>query len=240
MNTAEDGISAPFRGVERLSCTLDELVERARSLAVRGTRRILGITGAPGAGKSTIARAIADALDGQAALVGMDAFHLANQVLAAHGSRDRKGAPDTFDPWGYANLLKRLKSDREPIVYSPVFDRSLEESIGSAIPVAREVPLVITEGNYLLLDAEGWRESREQIDEVWYLEVGDYERQLRLVRRHTAFGKPPEEAEAWALGSDQRNAEIVAATRRRADLIVDLVRPSSPKASRSSEEEPRK
>jgi pantothenate kinase len=230
MNTTEDGISTPVRGVERLSCTLDELVERARSLATAGTRRILGITGAPGAGKSTVARAIADALDGQAAQVGMDAFHLANQVLAAHGSRDRKGAPDTFDPWGYANLLKRLKSNREPIVYSPVFDRSLEESIGSAIPVAREVPLVITEGNYLLLDAEGWRESREQIDEVWYLEVCDDERQLRLVRRHTAFGKPPEEAEAWALGSDQRNAEIVDATRIRADLIVDLVPSPQPES----------
>lgn len=230
MNIAEDGTSAPVRGVKRLSCTLDELVERARSLAAAGTRRILGITGAPGAGKSTVARAIAEALDGRAAQVGMDAFHLANQVLAAHGSRDRKGAPDTFDPWGYANLLKRLKSNRDPVVYAPVFDRSLEESIGSAIPVAREVPLVITEGNYLLLDAEGWRESREQIDEVWYLDVSDDERQLRLVRRHSAFGKPHEEAEAWALGSDQRNAEIVDTTRTRADLIIDLVQSPQPES----------
>lgn len=227
MNTAEDRTSAPVGGAERLSCTLDELVERARSLAAGGTRRILGITGAPGAGKSTVARAIAEALGGQAARVGMDAFHLADQVLAAHGSRDRKGAPDTFDPWGYANLLHRLKINREPVVYAPVFDRSLEESIGSAIPVGREVPLVITEGNYLLLEAEGWRESREQIDEVWFLDVRDDERQLRLVRRHEAFGKPHEEAEAWALGSDQRNAEVVDATRTRADLIIDLARPHS-------------
>jgi pantothenate kinase len=228
MSTAEDRTSAPVRGAERLNCTLDELVERARSLAAGGTRRILGITGAPGAGKSTVAQAIAEALGGQAVRVGMDAFHLANPVLAAHGSRDRKGAPDTFDPWGYANLLHRLKSNREPVVYAPVFDRGLEESIGSAIPVAREVPLVITEGNYLLLDAEGWLESREQIDEVWYLDVNEDERQVRLVRRHKAFGKPHEEAEAWALGSDQRNAEVVGATRTRADLIIDLARPHSP------------
>lgn len=222
MNTAEDRTSAPVQGAERLTCSLDELVERARALAVGGSRRILGIAGAPGAGKSTVAQAIADALGGQAARVGMDAFHLANEVLAAHGSRDRKGAPDTFDPWGYANLLRRLKTNGEPVVYAPVFDRSLEESIGSAIPVAREVPLVITEGNYLLLDAEGWRESREQIDEVWFLDVSDDERQLRLVRRHEAFGKAPEEAEAWALGSDQRNASVVDATRERADLIINL------------------
>jgi len=222
MNTADDRTSAPVRGAERLSCTLDELVERARSLAAGGTRRILGITGAPGAGKSTVAQAIAEALGGQAARVGMDAFHLANQVLAAHGSRDRKGAPDTFDPWGYAHLLHRLKTNLEPIVYAPVFDRGLEESIGSAIPVTPEVPLVITEGNYLLLDAEGWRESREQIDEVWYLDVSEDERQARLVRRHEAFGKPHEEAEAWATGSDQRNADVVEGTRGRSDLIINL------------------
>jgi pantothenate kinase len=222
MDTAEDRTSAPVRGAERLNCTLNDLVERARALAVGGSRRILGIAGAPGAGKSTVAQAIADALGGQAARVGMDAFHLANEVLAAHGSRDRKGAPDTFDPWGYANLLRRLKTNREPVVYAPVFDRSLEESIGSAIPVAREVPLVITEGNYLLLDAEGWRESRKQIDEIWFLDISDDERKLRLVRRHEDFGKPPEEAQAWAQGSDQRNAAVVDATRERADLIIDL------------------
>lgn len=222
MNTAEDRTSAPVRGAERLTCSLDELVERARALAVAGSRRILGIAGAPGAGKSTVAQAIADALGGQAARVGMDAFHLANEVLAAHGSRDRKGAPDTFDPWGYAHLLRRLKTNSEPAIYAPMFDRSLEESISSAVPVASDVPLVITEGNYLLLDAEGWRESREQIDEVWFLDLGDGERQQRLLRRHEAFGKPPEEAEAWALGSDQRNAAVVAATRERADLIIDL------------------
>jgi pantothenate kinase len=231
MNTAEDRASAPFRGAERQTCSLDELVERASALAVAGSRRILGIAGAPGAGKSTVAQAVADALGGQAALVGMDAFHLANKVLAAHGSRDRKGAPDTFDPWGYANLLRRLKTNGEAVVYAPTFDRGLEESIGSAVPVARDVPLVITEGNYLLLDAEGWRESREQIDEVWFLDLSDDERQLRLLRRHEAFGKPPEEAAAWALGSDQRNAAVVASTRERADLIIDLSCSPSPETS---------
>lgn len=222
MTTAEDQTQARFQGAQRLDCTLDELVERARSLAAGGTRCLLGITGAPGAGKSTAAQAIATALGDQAVLVGMDAFHLANEVLAGLGSRGRKGAPDTFDPWGYAHLLRRLKSNREPVVYAPVFDRGLEESIGCAVPVGRGVPLVITEGNYLLLDAEGWREGRELIDHVWYLDTGNDERQRRLVQRHQAFGKPPAEAEAWALGSDQRNADIVDGTRERADLIINL------------------
>lgn len=225
MTTADDRTVAPARRSERLSCTLDELVERARSLAAGGGRRILGITGAPGAGKSTVAHAVADALGDQAARIGMDAFHLANAVLVAHGSRDRKGAPDTFDPWGYAHLLRRLKTNDEPVVYAPVFDRGLEESIGSAVPVVRAVPLIITEGNYLLLDAEGWREVRDLIDEIWYLDVTDDERQLRLVRRHQAFGKSRDEAEAWTKGSDQRNADVVAATRARADLVITLTGP---------------
>lgn len=222
MTTADERTVAAAWGSARLRCTLDELVERARSLAAGGARRILGITGAPGAGKSTVAHAVADALGDQAAHIGMDAFHLANVVLASHGSRDRKGAPDTFDPWGYAHLLHRLKTNNEPVVYAPVFDRSLEESIGSAVPVVRDVPLIITEGNYLLLDVEGWREIRNLIDEIWYLDVMDDERQRRLVRRHEAFGKPHAEAEAWAKGSDQRNADIVDATRERADLIITL------------------
>lgn len=222
IDIAENRAMAPAGGAQEITCTIEELVERASALTVDGTRRILGITGAPGAGKSTVAHAVADALNEKTARVGMDAFHLSNEVLAAHGSRERKGAPDTFDPWGYANLLRRLRTNNEPIVYAPVFDRGLEESIGSAIPVCQEVPLVITEGNYLLLDAEGWRECRDLMDEIWYLDVAEGERQARLLRRHEAFGKPHDEAEAWALGSDQRNADVVAVTRERADLIIKL------------------
>lgn len=223
MTTPEDQTQTPSRRTESLSCTLDDLVERARRRASGGTRFLLGITGAPGAGKSTAAQAIVTALGGQAALVGMDAFHLSNEVLATHGSRGRKGAPDTFDPWGYAHLLQRLKCQQEPIVYAPVFDRRLEESIGCAIAVGRDVPLIVTEGNYLLLDADGWREGKEAIDQVWYLDTGNEERQRRLIQRHEAFGKPIAEAEAWAMGSDQRNADIVESSRERADLIINLV-----------------
>jgi len=219
---------ASVREPEQLECTLADLVERARDLASGGTRKVLGIAGAPGAGKSTVARAIAAALDGRAVEVGMDAFHLAHRLLADHGSLDRKGAPDTFDAWGYANLLRRLKGNRDPVVYAPVFDRSLEEPVGSAIAVPQDVPLVITEGNYLLLDAPGWSEARRLIDEVWYLDADDGERRLRLVRRHEAFGKSSEDAASWASGSDQRNADVVSATRDRADLIITLSPPAPP------------
>ncbi len=209
--------------------TLAQLVGRARALAVPGDRHILGITGAPGAGKSTIAANIVDALGpGLAVLVPMDGFHLANVVLEALGRRDRKGAHDTFDGSGYANLLQRLhRSSTAPgqpgatdIVYAPEFRREIEESIGSAMPVHPHTPLVVTEGNYLLLDREPWPRARSFIDEVWFLAPGDDIRQHRLMRRHEAYGKSPEQARAWALGTDQHNAELIESTAANADLIV--------------------
>ncbi len=200
----------------------DELVRRAQRLVVPGERRILGITGAPGAGKSTLADEIVAALAPQAVLVPMDGFHLANSELVRLGRRERKGAPDTFDAAGFAALLGRLRHPDTDTVYAPRFDRGVEEAIAGAIPVPPVVPLVVTEGNYLLLDDGPWRSIRGLLDECWYVEIGDAVRLDRLTARHASFGKDPAAARAWAHGSDQRNAAIVAATRSRADVVVRL------------------
>ena len=134
---------------------IDTLVERARALAATGERRILGIAGPPGGGKSTVSRAVVAELGELARLVPMDGFHLAQAELVRLGRRDRMGAPDTFDAAGYAALLARLRGD-EPVVYAPEFRREIEEPIAGAIAVPRTTPLVVTEGNYLLL----WDSSR--------------------------------------------------------------------------------
>lgn len=151
--------------VPSVSRRYPELLEQARRLAASGRRSILGITGAPGAGKSTLALALADALGDDAVLVTMDGFHLANPVLDTLGRRDRKGAPDTFDAPGYVALLRRLRDQEDDVVYAPLFDRALDASIGSAVPVHRKTPLVITEGNYLLLKDDGWSGVAELLDE---------------------------------------------------------------------------
>lgn len=215
-----------------IEATLSELVARARGLAVPGERHILGIVGAPGAGKSTVAAHVVAALGPDlAVLVAMDGFHLANVVLETLGRRDRKGAVDTFDAPGYANLLERLhRSALAPgrpgateITYAPEFRREIEEDIGCAIPVPPSMPLVVTEGNYILLDDGAWARARACLDEVWFLAPADEVRQHRLVLRHQAFGKSPDDARAWALGTDQRNAELIGSTAGRADLIVRVV-----------------
>jgi pantothenate kinase len=208
--------------METIDGTLVELVERARRLAVAGERRILGITGAPGSGKSTVAGQLVAALSPAAAFVGMDGFHLANRELDRLGRRDRKGAADTFDASGYVALLRRLRDPDDRLVYAPEFRREIEEPIACAVPVPRDVPLVVTEGNYLLLDDGPWRPVAGLLDEAWYLDPPEAVRLERLVERHVAYGKPPAAARAWSLGTDQRNAELVAGSRGRADLVVRL------------------
>ncbi|MFI1396999.1 nucleoside/nucleotide kinase family protein [Streptomyces sp. NPDC020681] len=200
------------------------LLYRARGLAAAGRRFVLGIAGAPGAGKSTLAEHLVEALDGRAVLVPMDGFHLAQAELQRLGRAGRKGAPDTFDAAGYAALLARLRSPAPgETVYAPAFDRTLEEAVAGSIPVAPEVPLVVTEGNYLLHDEGPWSRLRPLLDEVWYLEIDDAVRVSRLVDRHVRFGKPRSYAERWVHESDERNARLVARGRNRADYVVTQV-----------------
>jgi pantothenate kinase len=197
-----------------------ELIDRARRLVGRGQRRILGLTGAPGAGKSWLAAELAAALGDDAVVVPMDGFHLANSELIRLGRRDRKGAADTFDAAGYVALLRRLRAGTEPVTYAPEFRREIEEPIAGAIGVPAGVPLVITEGNYLLLETEPWADVRGLLDEVWYLAPDEDVRIERLIARHIAFGKPPELARSWSTGTDERNATLIRATRHRADLLI--------------------
>jgi pantothenate kinase len=197
-----------------------ELLAAARRLAEPGRRRILGITGSPGAGKSTLAARLVAELGGLAVEVGMDGFHLAQRELVRLGRAERKGAPDTFDAVGYVELLRRLRQAGPETVYAPEFRRDLEEPVAGAIPVPPDVPLVVTEGNYLLLPDPPWNAVRPLLDETWFLSPPEDERLRRLVERHRAYGRTPEEALARATGSDATNATRITATAARADRLI--------------------
>ena len=212
----------------------EDLVARARALVGAGERRVLlGIVGSPGAGKSTLSVALAAALrpeppDGLAvddwvAYVPMDGFHLADVELERLGRRNRKGAPDTFDGHGYLALLRRLRADEPNIVYAPQFERDLEQPLAGAIPVPPEARLVITEGNYLLLDTEPWPAVAGELVEVWFCDLRDEVRQERLVARHIAFGKSPDFAVEWVRSVDEPNARRIETGRGRAHLVVPSV-----------------
>lgn len=207
-------------GGELPALSFGAAVDRARRLMGLGGRRIIGIAGMPGSGKSTLATRLVAALGPAAVSVPMDGFHLARSELARLRAEDRKGAIDTFDGAGFVSLLERLRRPEQAVVYAPRFDRALEEPVAGAIPVPAALPLVVTEGNYILVQEDPWSRVRALLDEAWYVEIDEALRIERLVARHAAFGKTPEAALAWSVGSDQANAELVAETRCRADVVV--------------------
>jgi pantothenate kinase len=210
---------------------LDELARDAIALADSDSRdsqhrrAILGIAGNPGAGKSTLVELLLTriaAIKGEqwVAHVPMDGFHLADAQLDRLGSRGRKGAPDTFDADGYAHLLERIAQEDVVPVYAPGFDRTLEQPLAAALVVLPSARLIITEGNYLLLDEPRWARARAAMDAVWFVASEEELRVQRLVERHIRFGKTPSEARAWVANTDQPNADLVSATVGRADRVV--------------------
>jgi pantothenate kinase len=205
---------------------LERLVERVLALRARigpGRPVLVGVAGEPGAGKSTLTASLVTALQEggtSTVLVPMDGFHLANVALAALGRADRKGAIDTFDGAGYAALLTRLRGAGPDTVWAPTYDRSIEESVAGAIAVPAGTDVVITEGNYLLVDDGPWSAVRWLLDEAWAVQVDPDLRMTRLVARHVEFGKPPDQAAAWVEAVDVPNADFVRATFARADLVV--------------------
>jgi pantothenate kinase len=195
---------------------------RLQTLTAPGTtgpRKLLGLVGPPGAGKSTLSAALLAALPGVAQVVPMDGYHLAQAELERLGRAQRKGAPDTFDAAGFVALLQRLRQQKpgDATVYAPEFRREIEEPIANAIPVFADTQLVITEGNYLLLEDPHWAEVRGLLDEVWYLDTDEAARADWLLARHMHHGRSREAALAWIASTDEPNARRIAASAHRAD-----------------------
>lgn len=202
------------------------LAARALALLPAGTgRAILGIAGSPGAGKTSLAIRLTERVNATAgapiaAHLPMDGFHLAESTLARLGRGERKGAIDTFDGWGFVALLRRLREETEHTVYSPSFDRRIEEPIAGETAIEPGTRLVIVEGNYLLVDQEPWGGVKALLDEAWFCETSDAVRLARLVARHQNGGRTEAAAKAWAESVDGRNAELIESTMHRADLVV--------------------
>jgi pantothenate kinase len=204
---------------------LDPWSAQARAIALlrRRRRSILGITGSPGAGKSTYAESLVNDLTAAGhpvALVPMDGFHLAQSALVARGLEAIKGAPTTFDVGGYVALLRRLREPDGETVWAPRFDRELEDAIAACLPIPGEARLIVTEGNYLLLDQGPWAAVRPLLDECWYLEIDPAVRRERLLARHLRHGRSTADAQVRTDGSDEANAQLVSGTRGRADAIL--------------------
>ena len=199
----------------------EEAKEIVASLLTGSTRTIIGIVGKPGGGKSTLSKYLCKGLDPLlVSVVPMDGFHLSNKVLKELGRSDRKGAVDTFDVRGFTHLIERISHDHSNLIYYPIFDRSIEESIAAQGVVLPSTRVVIVEGNYLMHDELGWQEVSPLLDQSWYAFLDEDVRISRLISRHIAFGKDPESAKAWAKGTDQRNADLIEASVARCDFLI--------------------
>jgi pantothenate kinase len=131
-----------------------------------------------------------------------------------------KGAPETFDAEGFVRFLRRLRAKPRATVLWPDFDRAAEETVAEAITIGPAAKLVITEGNYLLLEQPWWREVRQLLDQVWYLHAPGEVLRRRLIERQVAGGRSEEDAVRHVVESDLRNAELVARTRQLADRTI--------------------
>ena len=198
-------------------------IERMRAARPRASGPlIVGLAGAPGAGKSTIAAALSASLPGSAVLP-MDGFHLPQAELVRLGRRDRMGAPDTFDVDAFVTVLTSLRDlhNSGETLHAPGFDRRVEEPVAGQLALSPELRCILVEGNYLLLRDNGWHRVASLLDLSVGIVLDEATRHERLIARHVAFGKTPDAARAWALGPDERNAASIAATLERADYLLD-------------------
>lgn len=193
-----------------------DLAAWIRSRRSSVTRFVFGLAGPPGCGKSTVAASLALELD--APIAPMDGYHLPNAVLDGRGLRSKKGAPDTFDVEAFVAMLDALR--RPGDVWLPDFDRTVDEPRPGRVHIPADAPIVIVEGNYLLLPQAPWNMVAERLDAIGYIDIDQDTRVRRLIDRHVEFGRSPADAAAFVQGSDEHNAALVLATRDRADVVI--------------------
>lgn len=194
------------------------LAEKAKG----GGRVVAALAGAPGSGKSTVAERLCDALNlkapGAAAVLPMDGYHYDDLYLVPAGLRPRKGAPETFDVGGLYHTLRRLRARDEAFVAVPVFDRDIEIARAGARMIAADVPIIIAEGNYLLLGQEPWSRLRPMFDVAVLVDVPEPVLRARLTTRWQHYNLTPEEI-TWKLdGNDLPNGRFVMAESRGEDF----------------------
>jgi len=194
-------------------------------------RWIIGLAGVPGSGKTTWARKLAAQFEasagpGKLMVLGMDGFHLPKAALARMPDPAlafaRRGAPWTFDAQQLAARIALLRSAAgQSAVPWPDFQHQVGDPVENAHVVPADVPLILIEGIYLLYRDEGWDRVSGLLDERWYIDTPSDVSLERLIRRHmAAWGMTFQQARSRAMENDCVNAELIIASRRHADYVI--------------------
>ncbi len=208
---------------------LEQAVQRLVARSVSSTTRwIVGLAGAPGAGKSTLASRLVEVVNARTApntlvALGMDGFHFSKAELNHFPNPTeafaRRGAPWTFDTTAMQQRLQLLRSaaGRTDVSW-PGFEHALGDPVEGTYTVPASTHLVLVEGLYLLHQADGWAAISQLFDERWYLDTPLEIALERLALRHMqAWGITREQAEHRIATSDGHNAKLVSESARFAD-----------------------
>ncbi|SDE94225.1 AAA domain-containing protein [Celeribacter baekdonensis] len=197
---------------------LNALGAKIRAAAEGRTRLLVAVAGPPGAGKSTLAEALADKIGPEAQVIPMDGFHRDNEWLIQHDLLARKGAPDTFDAAAFLSLIKQFAKGESPRF--PLFDRAGDCTVPEAGALSEATRILLIEGNYLLLDRPIWRDLAAFWDMTVFIDVPKAELERRLIARWIDHGLDPDAARARAQSNDLINADTVIAQSAPADWTI--------------------
>lgn len=200
------------------NASIDAVLGAIRSRGEVQSRVLVGIAGPPGAGKSTLAAALASRLGAKAAVLPMDGYHLDNALLEERGLLHRKGAPETFDGAGFVGLVRSLRQSAN--VSYPTFDRENDRTVPYGGRIDAATKIVLVEGNYLLLQTPPWSDLKPLFDVTVYLDVPEPVLKSRLVTRWREHGLSALDAEARAEGNDMRNVALVMGSSCQADFVL--------------------
>ena len=209
------------------------LLEKLTGMQRAAGRRILVLLAAPpGAGKSTLASFLERLSRERAGLcpvqaVGMDGFHRRQEYLLEHTTErdgrtirmvEIKGAPVTFDLEKLLSAVRRVAAGEN--CGWPVYDRLLHNPVEDAVTVDGEI--VLLEGNYLLLDEDGWRELAAYADYTISVSAGEELLRNRLIDRKRHTGVAEDAAVRFVDFSDMPNVRLCLAKSVPADLRLRL------------------
>ena len=217
---------------ENINEIFTPLLKRLTEMQKQKNGRLLVMLAAPpGAGKSTLLdflEHLSKTTEGLTGIqtIGMDGFHHYQDYLLSHEiERDGqiikmveiKGAPITFDLKALTDRIKLVASGEK--CGWPTYDRNLHNPVEDTIQIDSDI--VLLEGNYLLLDEDGWRDLSVYADYTIFISADEDMLRSRLVERK-AKNTPLEQAKEFVEKSDMRNAIEVLRNSKKADLHLRI------------------